>query len=100
MPNCLNYSQNFLFMLDKLNEPDYAPDPRLYKLLDKLFILLAGTLYYNVNFYFSIRLLREIKIEHGSNCSTVTMRHLASSGVDPYTALSGASGALFGERKR
>jgi citrate synthase len=27
------------------------------------------------------------------------MRHLASSGVDPYTALSGAAGALFGERK-
>lgn len=27
------------------------------------------------------------------------MRHLASSGVDPYTALSGAAGTLFGERK-
>ena len=27
------------------------------------------------------------------------MRHLSSSGVDPYSALSGAAGALFGERK-
>lgn len=27
------------------------------------------------------------------------MRHLSSSGVDPYTALSGAAGAFFGERK-
>jgi citrate synthase len=27
------------------------------------------------------------------------IRHLASSGVDPYTALSGAAGALFGEKK-
>lgn len=38
-------------------------------------------------------------IEHGSNCSAVMMRHLTSSGVDPYTALAGAGGALFGERK-
>ena len=28
------------------------------------------------------------------------MRHLTSSGVDPYTALAGAGSALFGERKR
>ena len=28
------------------------------------------------------------------------MRHLVSSGVDPYTALAGAGSALFGERKR
>ncbi len=27
------------------------------------------------------------------------MRHLTSSGVDPYTALAGAGSALFGERK-
>ncbi|KAJ3416981.1 hypothetical protein HDV05_007463 [Chytridiales sp. JEL 0842] len=78
MPGSLNYAENFLYMLDKLNEPNYVPDPRLVRILDKIFILLA---------------------EHGSNCSTVTMRHLASSGVDPYTALSGAAGALFGERK-
>ncbi|KAJ3201035.1 hypothetical protein HDU67_001639 [Dinochytrium kinnereticum] len=78
MPGCTNFTENLLYMMDKLNEPDYKPDPRLVRILDKMFILLA---------------------EHGSNCSTVMMRHLASSGVDPYTALSGASGALFGERK-
>uniref|UniRef100_A0A803RBF3 Citrate synthase n=1 Tax=Cannabis sativa TaxID=3483 RepID=A0A803RBF3_CANSA len=30
------------------------------------------------------------------NCSTAAARHLASSGVDVYTALSGAVGALYG----
>ncbi|KAJ3170840.1 hypothetical protein HK101_011322 [Irineochytrium annulatum] len=78
MPGSLNYAENLLYMMDKLNETEYKPDERLVRLLDKMFILLA---------------------EHGSNCSTVTMRHLASSGVDPYTALAGAAGALFGERK-
>ncbi|TPX67369.1 hypothetical protein SpCBS45565_g03810 [Spizellomyces sp. 'palustris'] len=78
MPNCLDYCENVLYMMDKLNEPDFKPDPRLVKILNSMFILLA---------------------EHGSNCSTVLMRHLISSGVDPYTALSGAAGALFGERK-
>lgn len=78
MPNCVNYTENLLYMMDRLNELDYRPDPRLVKILDSLFILLA---------------------EHGSNCSTVLMRHLTSSGVDPYTALSGSAGALFGERK-
>ncbi|TPX60390.1 hypothetical protein PhCBS80983_g01809 [Powellomyces hirtus] len=78
MPNSTNYTENILYMMDKLNEPNYKPDPRLVKILDTMFILLA---------------------EHGSNCSTVMMRHLMSSGVDPYTALSGAAGALFGERK-
>ncbi|KAI8928587.1 citrate synthase-like protein [Entophlyctis helioformis] len=74
----MDYCENLLYMMDKLNEIDYRPDPRLVKILNKVFILLA---------------------ESGSNCSTVMMRHLASSGVDPYTALSGAAGALFGERK-
>jgi citrate synthase len=78
MPNSLSYCENLLFMMDKLNETNYVPDPRLVKLLDKLFILLC---------------------EDGVTCSTSMMRHLASSGVDPYTALSGAAGALFGERK-
>ncbi|ORY39029.1 citrate synthase [Rhizoclosmatium globosum] len=78
MPRCKNYAENFLYMIDKLNEPDYVPDARIVSILDKMFILLA---------------------EHGNNCSSITMRHLASSGVDPYTALSGSFGALFGERK-
>ncbi|KAI9002335.1 citrate synthase-like protein [Gaertneriomyces semiglobifer] len=78
MPKCSSYAENLLYMMDRLNEDDYRPDPRLIKILDKMFIVLA---------------------ENGSACSTVLMRHLTSSGVDPYTALSGAAGALFGERK-
>ncbi|ORZ40910.1 citrate synthase-like protein [Catenaria anguillulae PL171] len=78
MPSPRSITENFLYMLDKLNEPDYVPDRVLVQLLDKAFILLA---------------------EHGSSCSTITMRHLVSSGVDPFTATSGACGALFGERK-
>lgn len=72
MPHSVNYCENLLYMMHKLNEPNYVPEERLVKILDKLFILLA---------------------EHGVNCSTVMMRHLISSGVDPYTALSGAAGA-------
>ncbi len=30
------------------------------------------------------------------NCSTAAMRHIASSLADPYTAVAGAAGALFG----
>ncbi|KAI8819592.1 citrate synthase-like protein [Fimicolochytrium jonesii] len=78
MPGVSSYTENLLYMMDKLNEPDYRPDRRLVRALDTMFILLA---------------------EHGSNCSTILMRHLMSSGVDPYTALSGSAGALFGERK-
>ncbi|KAL2915216.1 hypothetical protein HK105_205323 [Polyrhizophydium stewartii] len=78
MHNGRDYCENLLYMMDALNEPSYRPDPRLVKILNKVFILLA---------------------ENGSNCSSVMIRHLASSGVDPYTALSGAAGALFGERK-
>lgn len=74
MPHSIDYCENLLYMMHKLNEPAYVPDKRLVKILDKLFILLA---------------------EHGVNCSTVMMRHLISSGVDPYTALSGAAGACM-----
>ncbi len=42
MPGSLNYAENLLYMMDKLNEIDYKPDPRLVKILDKMFILLAG----------------------------------------------------------
>lgn len=30
------------------------------------------------------------------NCSTAAMRHIASSLADPFTAVAGAAGALFG----
>ncbi|XP_020600132.1 LOW QUALITY PROTEIN: citrate synthase 3, peroxisomal-like [Phalaenopsis equestris] len=71
----LSYSENFLYMLDSLGNRSYKPNPKLAKALDILFILHA---------------------EHEMNCSTAAARHLASSGVDVYTALAGAVGALYG----
>ncbi|KAL8508007.1 hypothetical protein ACS0TY_018533 [Phlomoides rotata] len=71
----LSYSENFLYMLDSLGDRSYKPNPRLARALDILFILHA---------------------EHEMNCSTAAARHLASSGVDVYTALAGAVGALYG----
>ncbi|OVA10387.1 Citrate synthase-like [Macleaya cordata] len=71
----LSYSENFLYMLDSLGNRSYKPNPRLARVLDVLFILHA---------------------EHEMNCSTAAARHLASSGVDVYTALAGAVGALYG----
>ncbi|KMZ75077.1 Citrate (Si)-synthase [Zostera marina] len=73
--NNLSYSENFLYMLDSLGDRAYRPNPRLARALDILFILHA---------------------EHEMNCSTAAARHLASGGVDVYTALSGAVGALYG----
>ncbi|KAK6938624.1 Citrate synthase [Dillenia turbinata] len=71
----LSYSENFLYMLDSLGNRSYKPNPRLARVIDILFILHA---------------------EHEMNCSTAAARHLASSGVDVYTALAGAVGALYG----
>lgn len=73
----LTYTENFLYMLDRLSHVNYKPHPLLAKALDILFILHA---------------------DHELNCSTAAMRHLASSGVDVYTALAGAAGALYGPR--
>ncbi|KHN38302.1 Citrate synthase, glyoxysomal [Glycine soja] len=53
----------------------YKPNPQLTRALDIIFILHA---------------------EHEMNCSTSAVRHLASSGVDVYTAIAGAVGALYG----
>ncbi|KAK8938101.1 hypothetical protein KSP40_PGU004591 [Platanthera guangdongensis] len=71
----LSYSENFLYMLDSLGNRSYKPNPKLARAIDILFILHA---------------------EHEMNCSTAAARHLASSGVDVYTALAGAVGALYG----
>lgn len=71
----LGYAENFLYMLDSSGRPDYRPNPRLARALDVLFILHA---------------------EHELNCSTSAARHLASSGVDVYTVVQGAVGALYG----
>jgi citrate synthase len=71
----LVYTENFLYMLDRLSETAYRPNAKIVKILDKIWILHA---------------------EHGLNCSTATMRQLASTGVDPYTSVAGATAALYG----
>lgn len=73
----LGYAENFLYMLDKLSNPNFKPHPTLSRALDILFTLHA---------------------DHELNCSTAAMRHLASSGVDVYTCVAGAVGALYGPK--
>jgi len=94
--NDLSYTENFLYMMDRLSEENYRPNPVLAKALDVLFILHA---------------------DHELNCSTAAMRHISSSKVDPYkfvsfvfllsfissktiemviSAIAGAAAALYG----
>jgi citrate synthase len=73
----MGYSEGFLYMLDKGGHNTYSPHPTLARALDVLFTLHA---------------------DHELNCSTAAMRHLASSGVDVYTCVAGAVGALYGPR--
>lgn len=71
----LTYTGNFLYMLDKLSEVKYHPNPTLERALEIMFILHA---------------------DHELNCSTAAMRHISSAMSDPYTAVAGAAGALYG----
>jgi citrate synthase len=64
-------------MLDNLNDTNYRVNPKLVRALEVLFILHA---------------------EHELNCSTAAVRHLASSGVDVYTAMAGGASALYGPK--
>jgi citrate synthase len=73
--NELSYTANFLSMLWKMSEPKYAADDRLVRALEILFILHA---------------------DHEQNCSTNAVRGIGSSQVDPYTAVAGGIGALYG----
>jgi len=73
--NELSYSANFLNMLFRIGTRDYKPNPVLERALDVLFILHA---------------------DHEQNCSATTMRVIGSAQSDPYSALSGAMGALYG----
>ncbi|MEL7367630.1 MAG: citrate synthase [Myxococcota bacterium] len=73
--NDLSYAGNFLSMVKKMSEAKYKPHPVLERALDVLFILHA---------------------DHEQNCSTSTMRAIGSSQVDPYSAVAGAAGALYG----
>jgi|TARA_B110000116_G_scaffold272427_1_gene297495 citrate synthase len=71
----LSYTSNFLNMLFRVRGNQEEPNPVLEKALDILFILHA---------------------DHEQNCSTTAMRTIGSSRSDPYSALSGAMGALYG----
>lgn len=73
--NALGYPENFLYMLDCLDDKGYRPHPVLVEALDKLFIIHA---------------------EHEMNCSTAAMLHISSTKVDPYNAVAGAASALYG----
>ena len=77
-PNAdLGYAENFLYMLDYMNQSHYAVNPVLAKALDVLFILHA---------------------DHEQNASTSVMRSIGSAYADPYSAMAGAAAALFGPR--
>jgi citrate synthase len=73
--NELSYTANFLNMLFRVGTRDYTPSPVLERALDVLFILHA---------------------DHEQNCSATTMRVIGSADADPYSALAGAMGALYG----
>jgi len=70
--NDLSYTGNFLSMLFKMTEPRYTPNPVLERALDVLFILHA---------------------DHEQNCSANAVRSVASSQVDPYSALAAGTAA-------
>jgi citrate synthase len=73
--NDLAYSGNFLNMMYKMTELKYQPDPRIERALDILFILHA---------------------DHEQNCSTSAVRSIGSAKPDPYSAVAGGIGALYG----
>ncbi|KUL20433.1 citrate synthase [Chlorobium limicola] len=73
--NDLSYAGNFLSMMFKMTELRYKPNPVLERALDVLFILHA---------------------DHEQNCSTSSLRAVASSGVDPFSAIAAGCAALYG----
>ncbi len=73
--NELSYTENFMSMLWKMTEREFAANPVLARALDVLFILHA---------------------DHEQNCSTNTMRCVASAQTDPYLSLASAASALAG----
>src|SRR3954454_7323144 len=73
--NDLSYPGNFLSMMFKMTEAQYEPDPRLERALDVLWILHA---------------------DHEQNCATNAVRGMASSQVDPYSAVAAGVAALYG----
>jgi citrate synthase len=73
----LDYTSNFLYMLDYMSQSRYEVHPTLARALDVLFILHA---------------------DHEQNASTSVMRSIGSAHADPYSAMAGAAAALFGPR--
>ena len=73
--NELSFTANFLNMLFRIGGGEYKANPVVERALDVLFILHA---------------------DHEQNCSTTAMRVIGSSEADPYSALAGAMGGLFG----
>jgi citrate synthase len=71
----LSYPGNFIHMLFRLAQPNFAPHPVLERAIDVLFILHA---------------------DHEQNCSTNAARAIGSSEADPYCTLAGAASALYG----
>jgi citrate synthase len=70
----LDYTENFMYMLDRLAETKYASHPKLVRALDIMFILHA---------------------EHELNCSTASMLQIGSSRADPYSAVAGAAAGIL-----
>jgi len=75
--NDLTFTGNFLSMMFRTTELKYKPEPAIERALEVLFILHA---------------------DHEQNCSTNAMRSVASSGVDPYSAVAAATAALYGPK--
>jgi citrate synthase len=73
--NDLGFTGNFLSMMFRMAEPEYAADPVIERALEVLFILHA---------------------DHEQNCSANVMRSIGSSHADPYSATAGAAAALYG----
>ncbi|KAI8609159.1 citrate synthase-like protein, partial [Chytriomyces sp. MP71] len=71
----LDFTGNFLYMLDRLSETSYTPNPALVRALDIIFILHA---------------------DHELNCSTAAVRQIGSTGIDPYISVAGSAAALYG----
>ena len=73
--NELDYTANFRNMLFRIGSREYESNPVLERALDILFILHA---------------------DHEQNCSATAMRVIGSANSDPYSAMAGAMGALYG----
>ncbi len=71
----LGYAENFLHMLFSLPNDPYEPHPEVAKALDLIFLLHA---------------------DHEQNCSTSTVRMVASGGANPFACVSAGISALWG----